>query len=62
MKAERSSKKRKTGAAGVLLPVVALLIVALVAVAMLYLRAAGDTPPSPAETDAPAPMSASAPA
>ena len=62
MKAERSSQKRKHSAASVLLPVVALLIVALVAVAMLYLRAAGEAPLPPAETDAPAPVSAAAPA
>ncbi len=48
MKAEKSSQKRKRGAAQFLPPVMALLIVALVAVAMLYLRAAEPTvSPSP---------------
>ena len=62
MKAERSSQKRKNNAANVLLPIVALLIVALVAVAMLYLRASGETPPPPVETETPAPVGAMLPA
>ena len=62
MNAERSSKNRKHSASSVLLPVVALLIVALVAVAMLYLRAGGEAPLPPAEAAAPSPVSAIAPA
>lgn len=60
MKAAKSSKKRQGQAARVLLPVVALLIVALIAVAMLYLRAleretpAEEAAPTPAPTAAPA--------
>lgn len=60
MKAERSSKKKKGSAARVLLPVIALLIVALVTVAMLYLRAAENAPPSPAPEESPAAVSVSA--
>ena len=62
MNAERSSKNRKHSASSVLLPVVALLIVALVAVAMLYLRAGGEAPLPPAEAAALSPVSAIAPA
>ena len=50
MKAERSAKKKKSFAARTLLPVVALLIVALVTVAMLYLRAL-DEPQEPSEAE-----------
>ena len=50
MRVDKTSKKKKRKAAHVLLPVVALLVVALVAVAMLYLRAAG----IPLPTDDPA--------
>ena len=46
MKTERSSKKRKKRGAHMLTPLVAVLIVALVAVAMLYLRLSSkETPP-----------------
>ena len=72
MKSAKSSKKKKRRASRLLLPLVALLVVALVAVAMLYLRAAAEAPAPPAaETAAPpqtpapsvpaAPVSAAAP-
>ena len=61
MKAEQSNKKRKRSAAGALLPVVSLLIVALVTVAMLYLRAA-DAASAPEEGGPLITVSANAPA
>ena len=65
MKAGKSSKKRKNRAARVLVPLFALLIVALVAVAMLYIRlSSGDFPPTqeaePSPTSAPFPLSVAA--
>ena len=50
MKADKSSKKKKGRAEHVLVPIVALLIVSLVAVAMLYLRSLPEASPAPAET------------
>lgn len=61
MKAGKSSKKRKKQAARILIPLFALLIVALVAVAALYFRlASGELPPAqeaePSPTSAPLPL------
>ena len=56
MKSDKTSKKKKRKATHMLLPIVALLVIALVAVAMLYLRSAAEAPSPPAaETATPAP-------
>ena len=64
MSSDKNSKKKKRNAVHVLLPVVALLVIALVAVAMLYLRMLSETPPAaeaePAATAAAVSVSANA--
>ncbi len=65
MNPPKSSKKRKKSAGRILIPVVALLIVALLAVSTLYLRlSSGEAPAEEAPSAAPssAPVSAGAPA